>query len=114
MITKITGFVLLALGLAIILGSLYYSYNIFTGATEVPQIFKLSKSTVAPSSLEQSSDLQNQLEQSLGNAIGEQIKGILPQDSLPTLLNLLTWSMFVGLAILAGSQIANLGIKLIK
>lgn len=113
MITKITGFVLLALGLVIILGSLYSSYNIFTGATKVPQVFKFSQQTLTPVK-DQASDPQSQLEQSLGNMLGEQIKGILPQDVLPTFLNLISWSMFVGLAMLAGSQIANLGIKLIK
>ena len=114
MITKVTGIILLTLGLAIILGSLYSSYNIFTGVTKVPQIFNFSQQTVPSTSGNQTSGLQDQLEQSLGNIIGEQIKGILPQDVLPTLLNLISWSIFIGLAILAGTQIANLGIKLIK
>jgi len=109
MITKITGFSLLFLGLAIILWSLYSSYNIFTGATKVPQVFNFSQQT-SPSTENQTSNPQDQL----GKMIGEQIKGILPQDVLPTFLNLIAWSMFVGLSMLAGSQIANLGIKLIK
>lgn len=114
MITKITGIILLSLGLIIILGSLYSSYNIFTGVTKVPQVFKFSQQIIPSSSENQISDIQGQLEQSLGKVIGEQIKGILPQDVLPTLLNLISWSIFIGLAILAGTQIANLGIKLIK
>jgi hypothetical protein len=33
---------------------------------------------------------------------------------LPKLLNLLSWSIFAGILIFAGAQIAGLGIKLIK
>jgi hypothetical protein len=106
MATKITGFALLFLGLAIILWSLYSSYNIFTGATKVPQVFNPSQQT--------SSAVEDQASDPLGKMIGEQIKGILPQDALSTFLNLASWAMFVGLTILAGIQIANLGIKLIK
>ena len=109
MIIKITGFILLALGLVIILGSLYSSYNIFTGTTEIPQIFNFSQQ-ITNTSLDQNSDLQQQL----NNIIGDKINNMIPQDILPNLLNLVSWSIFMGLAIFAGSQISSLGIKLIK
>ena len=77
MIIKITGFILLALGLVIILGSLYSSYNIFTGTTEIPQIFNFSQQ-ITNTSLDQNSDLQQQL----NNIIGDKINNMIPQDGL--------------------------------
>jgi hypothetical protein len=46
--------------------------------------------------------------------IGEQLKGMVPLDSLPKLLNLAVWSMLAFILIFGGAQIASLGIKLIK
>jgi len=46
--------------------------------------------------------------------IGEQLKGIIPVDTLPKMLNLIVWSILAGLLIFGGAQISNLGIKLIK
>ena len=36
---KITGWILIFIGIAVIFYSLYSSYNIFTARTEVPEIF---------------------------------------------------------------------------
>jgi len=96
------GLILLVLGLIIIFYSLYSSFNIFTAKAAPPEIFKAEPSaqgTVAGS-------IQAQIE--------EQLKGMLPVDSVPTLLNLISWSIFAGILIFAGAQIAGLGIKLIK
>jgi len=46
--------------------------------------------------------------------IGEQLKGMLPVDFIPKLLNLLAWSMMAGILIFAGGKISSLGIGLIK
>jgi len=46
--------------------------------------------------------------------LSEQLKGVIPTDTLPKILNLIVWSMLAGLLIFGGSQIAGLGIKLIK
>ena len=96
------GLILLVLGLIIIFYSLYSSFNIFTAKAAPPEIFKAEPSaqgTVAGS-------IQAQIE--------EQLKGMLPVDSVPTLLNLISWSIFAGILIFGGAQIASLGIKLIK
>ena len=45
--------------------------------------------------------------------IGEQLKGIIPVDSVSNLLNLIAWSIFAAILIFGGAQIASLGIKLI-
>jgi len=109
--TAVTGFVLLLLGVSIILWILVSSYNIFTGTAEVPQIFNpAQEQSISDSSKNTAQTPQEQLEQ----AISDQLKGLLPQDVLPTLLNLISWSIFAALAIFAGTQVAGLGIKLLK
>lgn len=100
------GIVLLFLGLALILYSLYSSFNIFTGNAEAPQVFK--EQQVVQDSEEQGIQAQIQ------KILEQQLKGMLPFDSLINLLNLVSWSILAGILIFGGAQVAGLGIKLIK
>jgi len=106
MIKKILGLSLLFLGLIIIFYSLYSSFNIFTAKTSAPGIFKTE---IVPSQ-KNGEGLEVQVQQ----MIGEQLKGMLPANSIPQLLNLISWSIFAGILIFGGTQITTLGIKLIK
>jgi len=114
---KIVGWLLLIAGLTIISYSLLASFNIFSGENPAPEIFSISAEPATPSPLSQSQqgafsiqDVQNQMRK----IIREQLKEFIPSDFLPTLFNLISWSIFAGILIFAGSQIAGLGIKLIK
>lgn len=108
-IRKILGLILLFGGLAIIIYGLYSSYGIFTAKNEAPVVFETPKQlNVVQKGSDQ--DLQSQLQ----NLLGDQLKGLLPADSVPQLLNLLSWSIFAGILILSGGQISGLGIKLLK
>jgi hypothetical protein len=108
---KIIGFVLLAVGLAIILFSLVSSFSIYTGSSEPAQIFVAPQGAGAkefsPSSLQ---DLQEQLPQLLG----QQLQGLIPQNAVPQMLNFFVWSMLSGLLLLGGSLVAGIGVKLLK
>jgi len=104
-----TGWILLLVGILIIFWSLYSSYNIFTAKTPAPEIFKEKEEKVLSPEVKPG-DLEAQMEK----MIGEQLKGILPADSIPQLLNLISWSIFAGILIFGGTQISGLGIKLIK
>ncbi|MDI6591772.1 MAG: hypothetical protein QME61_02460 [Patescibacteria group bacterium] len=106
---KFTGWVLLLVGVAIIFWSLSSSYNIFTAKTKAPEIFKIEKKeTVLPQ--KEPRNLQAQMEE----MISKQLKGLIPIQTLPTLLNLISWSIFAGILIFAGAQLAHIGIKLLK
>ena len=125
---QIVGWLLLILGVAIIFYSLFSSFNIFTGKTEVPKIFSSSaksyggsaeafgeggKSEVQKVGLSSGAGSLN-LEAQMQKIIGEQLKDLIPADTLPKLLNLVVWSIFASILIFGGMQISSLGIKLIK
>ena len=105
MTKKILALALIIIGLAVIFYGLYSSFNIFTGKEGAPEIFKtpLAQKSVA------SQDVQGQLQ----NMVSEQLKGMLPVDSIATLLNLMSWSVFAGILIFGGAQISGLGVKLL-
>ena len=94
MATKIFGWVLLAAGIILIGWTLLSTYNIFTGEVAAPEIFKVAEKEVLPKE-EGILDIQAQMEK----MISEQLKGILPVDTIPRLLNLIVWSILAGILI---------------
>lgn len=113
---KFVSWTLLLGGLAIILGSLYSSYNIFTGKTSAPEIFKVEeKENQAPTPTKgKTPTTQAELQKQMEKVIEEQLKEIVPAKTLMLLLNLITWSIFTGILIFSGGQISTLGIKLMR
>lgn len=108
--TKVAGWLLLILGLAVIAYGLYSSWQIFTAQKPVPEIFKVPQTQSQPRAQGGSFSLDAQL----GNILGTQIKQMVPDNTVPQLLNLLSWSVLAGVFIFGGSQISGLGIKLLK
>lgn len=107
----IIGWVLLAAGLIIIFYSLYSSYNIFTAKTAVPEIFKIEAGEeIALSQRGEIPDIEVQAKK----MIIEQLRAVIPGETLSQILNLISWSIFAGILIFGGAQISNLGIRLIK
>jgi L-cystine uptake protein TcyP (sodium:dicarboxylate symporter family) len=109
---KIIGYILLVIGLLIIVWTLYQSYNIFTAKASAPLIFK-TQILQQTSERQKTQDLQQQLQQQMEETIKKQISGLIPPDILPKILNLISWSILVGILIFGGGQISNIGIKLI-
>ena len=113
---KILGWGLLIVGIIIIGWTLYSSYNIFTGKTAAPEIFKIeTEITEAPVTGQgklptSPAEIQKEMEE----MIGEHLKGILPADTMPKMLNLAVWSTLAFILIFGGGQLSILGIKLIK
>ena len=112
---KIVGWFTFFAGITIIVFTLYSSYNIFTGKTPVPQFFEI-KEEVSPPTAQNGKTSADQIEsqEAIEKAITEQLKGLLPIGTLPKLLNLIVWSILSGILIFGGTQISNLGIKLVK
>jgi len=111
---NLIGWILLLAGLAVILWTVYSSYNIFTVKASAPEIFKVEKEIQTSGGAGKTPATQAELQKEMEKLIGEQLKGLLPVDTLPKLLNLISWSIFAGILILAGAQTSGLGIKMIK
>jgi hypothetical protein len=103
---KISGYILILAGLAIIIFAIHQSYQIFTGKIQVPQFFVSSGKPSAQSP--KIGDAQSQAQ----DAILKQLENILPSDSVFQLMNSISWSILVIILIFGGGQIAGLGIKL--
>lgn len=114
--TKIGGWITFFAGIAIIVFTLYSSYNIFTGKVPVPEFFKIEEKTNQTPTTPQGKTPTSpeELQQQIGQMISEQLTGILPVGSLTRIFNLAVWSMLAGILIFGGSQISGLGIKLLK
>lgn len=109
---KIFGWILLILGLIVIFYTLANSYNIFTGKSQPPAIFKTEegKTTLSQKTLSPKEETEKMVEEKLKG----QLQIMMPTDSLLKLLNLISWSILAGILIFGGTQISGLGIKLIN
>lgn len=116
---KIIGWVLIIAGVAIIIYAVYASFNIFTGAKNVPRIFKLEQKQLEKQvQQEQQSTPKDQTVQEIQEQVRKLVEGqvreLLPAEFLEQLFNLIAWALFAGLLIFAGGQLAGLGAKLLK
>lgn len=110
---KVIGYVLLSVGILLIVLTLYRSYNIFTGISQPPAIFKLESVAASKSQQGNGGILQDLQKQITGN-IANQVSQIVPSESVPKALNLFSWSTFAWLLVFAGTQISIIGTKLVK
>lgn len=112
-INKILGYVLIVGGLLVIGFALFQSYNIFTAKISAPLVFK----TQAIPETEKNNNnlsLDELLQKQIEETVGKQVSQMLGADTLPKLLNLISWSILAGILILGGGQIAGIGTKMIK
>jgi hypothetical protein len=112
-LTKVVGWITFFVGILIIIFTLYRSYNIFTGKISPPEFFKIETKEVTPSQKKTPTSLE-EIQKQMGEVLAEQLKEILPKESLTKILNLAVWSILAGILIFGGSQISSLGVKLIK
>jgi len=106
--SKIVGWILLLAGVLLIAWTLWSSYGIFTAKSSPPEFFEMPQEeiTVTESALTPEAQMQAMLQ--------EQLAGLLPVDMIIKLLNLTVWSLLTFILIFGSSQVAGLGIKLIK
>lgn len=117
----ILGWFLLAVGLAVIGGSVIASYYRFTAQADFPAIFQIAgkkeqsflpeQTQIENLSVEEAQKyLQNQIQYSVNRAVID----MMPEDTIAKMLNILAWSMFAAFLVFAGFKISEIGIKMIK
>lgn len=112
-IQKFFGWVLLLAGVAIISWSLYSSYRIFNNKRPSPEIFKTEAQKPEQTKKPQQG-LEAQLEEKTKEIIGEQLKEVLPADAITKFFNLIAWSGLAAIFLIGGSQLAGIGIRLLR
>lgn len=116
MALKITGWVLLVLGLLLIFYSLYSSFNIFTGKFPVPELFKNESVEYNQTNNQDSSTLEvlPNTEDIVNEAVSNQLEKTFPSEYITKTLDLIVWSVLAWLLIIGGFNISKLGIKILK
>ena len=111
-VNKIIGYVLLAAGLLIISGTLFYSYNIFTAKASAPLVFRTSAPQNQPAG--SATNAQAQIQLQIEESVTKQLENALPPETFTKILNLLSWSIFAAILIWGGSAIAAVGVKMVR
>jgi hypothetical protein len=106
-LNKTIGYVLLVIGLVLIFGALWQSYNIFMGKTSAPLVFQ------TPSEINFSTNSISVQEQ-INQAVQKQLSQILPIATITKILNLIAWSMLAFILITAGGALSRIGVKLVN
>ncbi len=107
---KIIGFVLLGIGVVIVLYALFASYGIFTGSKEPSEVFS---EPVKEMGVSTSSGIQD-VEQQIQGLLQKQLASLLPEDTISKTLNLFSWSIFAGILMFGGTQLAGIGVRLLN
>ncbi|PIS38671.1 MAG: hypothetical protein COT34_02470 [Candidatus Nealsonbacteria bacterium CG08_land_8_20_14_0_20_43_11] len=116
-LSKIFGWLLLFLGLAIIGAGLFSSYQIFTGRLTMPELFKPTEKVISQATAlgeTAGNEPMAQINQLLGEKLRLELESMVPASYFAKILNLISWSTFALILIVGGAQISGLGIKLIK
>lgn len=115
-VKNLVGAVLLTTGVGIILVTLFFSYQVFTGEKPAPGVFISTENTPQKETTDNTTGLtpEEQMEAVMEEQLQKNIGNILPSEKINKMLNLVSWSIFAGIAILGGGRIGGLGIKLLK
>ncbi len=110
-IKQVLGWILIILGLFIVFWDILFSYYFFTAQKEFPQIFT-SQQTVSVSDANSSQTLSAQ--DQVGQIIREQMKALIPENSVTQLLNMSSWIIFASFMLWAGGKIVGIGNDFLK
>lgn len=118
---KILGYLLLLVGIAMILTSLFLVYQVLTGKNKPPQIFNVESPTIklptASSNLQLPEGLELpegfSLQEATNEATPAGIK-IIPDELLNGMVNISLYYLLMMFAASTGVKIADIGTKLIK
>ncbi len=112
-IDKLFGYLLLLLGIAIIVVTVIYSFQIFTGKTSAPDVFKKEIAITQNKTIDSKDLSQENMQDYVSQTVQDSMNKILPDNFATKTINLACWGAFAGIAIFAGGKIGGLGISLI-
>ena len=108
---KIIGWILFVAGIFLVGWSLYSTYNVFTGKSSAPELFKIEE---RKDDFVLSSSGSGDFQEDIKKMVEKQIGNMVPTEFLSKLFNLISWSVLAGVLIFGGSRFCFIGVKLIK
>ena len=95
--------VLIIIGLGIVFWDISSSYYFFTAQKEFPKVFANNSSTQADNS-----STGGSIQEQVGNMVKEQIKQLVPENTVTQLLNISSWIIFASFLLWAGGKIVGM------
>lgn len=112
---NIIGWVLLSIGLIIIAWTLFFSFRVFMGQANPPQVFKTpNDSTQQEVSGDKKTTITEDLQNQLKKMIDSQLGKILPFEFFAKVMNLLAWSLFAIILFFGGGKLCTVGVAMLK
>jgi hypothetical protein len=95
---RLTGFILLFVGLLLIIGALHLVYCVFTGITSPPEMFKIQSISL-----------------SIPSGTGSPVSiELLSGEVVSKFVNMTVWYILMLFVLSAGGKIAGLGVELLR
>ncbi len=113
-ILKLLGLFIFLAGVGIIAATLWHSYKIFTGDLPVPGIFSANDFSSSKEVEVIEGTTEEKMENIIRKELDKGLKGLAPPEIIAKFLNLISWSIFSGIAIFGGSKISTIGITMMK
>ena len=99
---------LIVIGLGIVFWDISSSYYYFTAQEKFPQVFVDNKT------VETSTPAGTTIQDQVGSVIKDQIKQLVPEDTVTQLLNICSWIIFASFMLWAGGKIIGIGNDFLK
>lgn len=119
---KVSGWVILFAGLALIVYSARTSYGYFTGESQFPALVQTAAKSVEPEDnadnsknidLADSRAVREMMQIQVQTSVDKTVNSMIPDGSIVKMLNAAIWSIFATFLVYAGAKISEIGVKLL-
>jgi hypothetical protein len=107
-VRQFLAWVLIVIGLGIVFWDISSSYYYFTAQKEFPKVFTENTSSITNNST------GTTIEGQIGNVIKDQIKQLIPENTVTQLLNISSWMLFASFLLWAGGKLIGIGNDFLK
>jgi len=108
-VRQFLAWILIILGLFIVFWDIASSYYYFSAQKEFPKVF-INTQTEESSSSSTGTGIQDQI----GSIVKDQIKQMIPENTVTQLLNITSWIMFASFMLWAGGKLVGMGSDFLK
>jgi hypothetical protein len=108
-VRQLLAWILIIIGLFIVFWDITSSYFYFSAQKEFPKVF-IENQTSTANSVSVGGTIQDQV----GNIIKDQIKQMIPENTVTQLLNITSWIIFASFILWAGGKLVGMGSDFLK